>query len=199
LCDTSLSLYHHCNPSQAYISDRIEQLDQWQLPFFFVLFFSFFFSPLLFVVCCFRSFSYLLSRWFLLRVDRAFTVTSSLKGSCSLKFRKIFKKVIKTVPQQLLYNFLFPGLGNTVHFTFNCLIKKTPLSLSLSLSLRTSSFSLSLCNTLPSLSLSLSLSLPHFDGYSLLTSPSHRIISATTHNNCLRASQTDLVTQQKLK
>jgi hypothetical protein len=137
LCDTSLSLYHHCNPSQAYISDKDrEQLDQWQLPFFFLFcFFSFFFSPLLFVVCCFRSFSYLLSRWFLLRVDRAFTAASSLKGSCSLKFRENFKKVIKTVSQQLSYNFLFLGLGSAVHFTFNCLIKKSLLSLSLSLSL----------------------------------------------------------------
>jgi hypothetical protein len=151
---------------------RIEQLDQWQLPFFFCfVFFSFFFSPLLFVV--FFPSLYLLSRWFLLRVDRAFTAASSLKGSCSLKFRENFKKVIKTVSQQLPYNFLFLGLGSAVHFTFNCLIKKTPLSLYLSLSL--------------------SLSLSHFDGYSLLTSPSHRIISATTHNNCLRASQANLV------
>jgi hypothetical protein len=39
---------------------------------------------------------------------RVFTA-AFLKGSCSLKFKKNFKKVIKTIPQQLSYNFLFPG------------------------------------------------------------------------------------------
>jgi hypothetical protein len=57
---------------------------------------------------------------------RAFTA-ASLNGSCSLKFRKNFKKVIKTISQQLPYNF---ALGSTIHFPFNIIIiKKHPLSL----------------------------------------------------------------------
>jgi len=69
-------------------------------------------------------------------------------------------------------------MGSTAHFPFNCLIKKTLPSLSLSL-------------PTSSLSLSLSLSLPFRHSQQLPTSPSHRIINATTHNNCLRASQAD--------
>jgi hypothetical protein len=69
-------------------------------------------------------------------VVRTFII-ASLLGVCSLNFRKNVKKVIKTIPQQLSYNFLFSGkwtvlpdaLGSTVHFQFNCLIKKIwPLS-----------------------------------------------------------------------
>jgi hypothetical protein len=57
---------------------------------------------------------------------RAFTA-ASLNGSCSLKFRKIFKKVIKTISQQLPYNF---ALRSTIHFPFNIIIIKKIHSLS---------------------------------------------------------------------
>jgi hypothetical protein len=34
-------------------------------------------------------------------------LAASLQGICSLNFRKNFKKVKKTIPQQLPYNYLF--------------------------------------------------------------------------------------------